>query len=456
MTAQLTFYGGAGTVTGANFLLDAGNPPAGGRILIDCGIREREQIADPQNYDAFPYDPKTIDALVVTHAHMDHIGRVPKLVRDGFRSPIYSTPATKEISAIMFEDALSIMKESAETRQFGMLYEEEDVARALSLWQVHEYHESFSIGDAKAEFLDAGHILGSAMAKLKRGERTIIFTGDLGNSPEPLLNDIESSEGANYVVIDSVYGDRVHEEREKRREHLREAVEETRRRGGVLLIPSFSIERTQILLFELNGMVEDGSMPKIPVYLDAPLAIRVTDVYRRYANLLNPVARGHFTSDDDPFSFPGLALTAQVKESLKIHNAPNPKIIIAGAGMSHGGRIREHEKRYLDDRKAAILFVGYQSPGSLGRRIQDGEKRVEIDHAHVRIRASVDTLSGYSGHADRDQLLRFIEKTAESLERVFVVMGEPKASLFLAQRARDFLGVEASVPEAGQSFLIDW
>ncbi len=468
MTARLTFHGGAGTVTGANFLLDtdsttstssgqAGSPQAGSqKILIDCGILQREMVCDTANSAPFLYDVSAVGALIVTHAHADHIGRIPRLVREGFRGTIYSTGATYELAALMFADALRVMQEDALKRGCEVLYEAEDVEKTLSLWNTHEYHEPFRVGDVTADFLDAGHILGSAMVKLTRNSRTVLFTGDLGNSPEPLLNDTEFPVGANYIVMESVYGDRTHEGREERREQLRECVEKVRARKGILLIPSFSLERTQLLLFELNVMIEEGKLAPIPVYLDSPLAIEVTGVFRKYKHLLNPTAQKHFSENNDPFSFQSLKLTREVNESRAIHAAPNPKVIIAGAGMSHGGRIRAHEKYYLGDKKATILFVGYQVPGSLGRHIQDGEKRVEIDGEHIRIYAERETLSGYSGHADREQLLTFVENAGAELQRVFVTMGEPRSSLFLAQRIQDFLGVDAVVPEAGQSFEIDF
>lgn len=280
----------------------------------------------------------------------------------------------------------------------------------------------------------------------------MIFTGDLGNSPEPLLNDTENPTGTNYLVMESVYGDRVHEQREERIELLREAIEDARKRHGTLLIPSFSVERTQIILFEIHMLIKEGKLAPIAIYLDAPLAERVTDVFRKYIQILNPAAQKEVQSGDI-FSFPGLSVIREHKEGLQ--HAPDPKVIIAGAGMSSGGRIRGHESRYLPDPNASVLLTGYQAPGSLGRRIQDGEKKVTIDGEHIEIRAKISALTGFSGHKDRDGLLDFVEHAGDNLEKIFVVMGEPKASQFLAQRIKDFLGVEAVVPRQGDSVEIE-
>ena len=450
-TSSITFYGGTGSVTGANFLLDTGEAC----ILMDCGAIEHENICDISNAQPFQYDPNTADVLVVTHAHADHIGRIPKLVHDGFKGTIYSTAATKELAELMFADAVIVMEMEMEKKGCTMLYQKADALDALNLWRTHEYHEPFEVGSTTIEFFDAGHILGSTMAKCTRNGRSILFTGDLGNSPEPLLNDTETPGGVNYIVMESVYGDRVHEHRDERVDILRQAIEDTRAHNGVLLIPSFSIERTQILLYEIEKMLADGSLSHIPVYLDAPLAIKVTDVFRRYKHLLNPEVQARFAEGIDPFTFEGLNLTSEVAQSHSIHTSPNPKVIIAGAGMSAGGRIRGHEKEYLSDPRATVLFVGYQAPRSLGRQIADGLKYVTIDGVKVIVQASIKTLTGYSGHRDRDGLMDFVEHTGETLERVFVVMGEPKSEMFLSQRIRDFLGIDAIAPEQGQRIEIE-
>lgn len=449
--ARITFHGGAESVTGANTLVETGTFS----FLVDCGIEQRESLCAEVNKGPFSQDTIAAQALIITHAHQDHIGRVPKLVREGFRGAIYSTPATKDLSALMFADALSVMREN--TDECEPLYDEKDIEQTLALWRTHEYHEQFTLGeDTTATFLDAGHILGSAMVRCERGGKTLLFSGDLGNSPEPLLCDTESPAGAHYIVMESVYGDRVHEGRAERTEKLRAIVENVRAENGVLLIPSFSLERTQVLLYELNTMVENGALAPIPVYLDAPLAIRVTDVYANRKDAMNDAVRERYARGDDPFSFKGLTLTLERRDSEAIHASGNPKIIIAGAGMSHGGRIREHERMYLSDKHTTVLFVGYQSPGSLGRRILDGAHEVEIDGVRVKVRAKTETIFSYSGHKDRDGLLAFAGEAAQSAKKIFVAMGEPRASLFLAQRIRDFYGVDAVVPRHGQSFEIEW
>jgi len=451
--ATLTFYGGVGDVTGANFLLNTGKK----NILVDCGIVQGGDEKEARNREAFAYDPSTIDSLVVTHAHIDHIGRIPKLVRDGFTGDIHSTSPTKDLAGLLFDDALSLMQEEAQEKGVEPLYAREDVTRALAQWHTHEYHESFAIGDdGTVEFLDAGHVLGSAIALFRRASRVCAFTGDLGNTPAPLLRDTEHLRGAHYLIMESVYGDRMHEDRDRRTDKLRQVVEENRARKGTLLIPAFSIQRTQILLYELNRMVEDGVIEPIAVFLDSPLAARVTEVYRKYPQYLNDAAKKRLQSDDDLFSFPGLTTVVQVADSRSILSAPSPKIIIAGSGMSHGGRIRAHEKTYLSDRNATVLFVGFQAPGTLGRRIKDGEKKVRIDDSRVRVRAHIETISGYSAHKDRDNLIAFAGDSADTLEHVFVAMGEPHSSFFLAQRLRSFIGAEATVPRIRESHEIKW
>ncbi len=450
MKSSIHFHGGAGEVTGANFLLDTGST----KILVDCGSREGPGASGIAPAP-FAYDVSAIDALLVTHAHQDHIGRIPELVRNGFRGTIYSTAATRDLSEIMFADALGIVSREAEYHGVTPPFDAEDIERAITLWKTHEYHEPFSIQDMSIEMLDSGHILGSAMMKVSRGGRSILFSGDIGNAPEPLLNDPEPPLGVQYLLMESVYGDRKHEGREDRKKHLREAIEDARTRTSALLIPSFSIERTQVLLSEINDMIEREGMAPVPIYLDSPLAVRITEVFKRYPELLNAASRAKRAGGDDLFNFKGLTIVGTGRESAAIDDLPNPKIIIAGAGMSSGGRIRGHQQALLGDKNTTVLFVGYQAPGSLGRRLQDGANKVQIDGEWVRVRAKMMTLSGYSGHADRDELIDFLENAGETLERAFIVMGEPKASLFLAQRAKDFLGADAYVPQKDERVEID-
>lgn len=450
--STLTFHGGAGTVTGAHFLFETG----GKKILIDCGLLQGGRYGKDENYEDFPYDPASIDTLIVTHAHADHIGRVPKLVKDGFTGTIYSTPATRDLSAVMFDDAVNILGREAAERGVAPLYESEHVAAALALWQTHEYHEHFSLGDdMTARFLDAGHVLGSAMVAFERDGVVFVASGDLGNSPAPLLRDTEAITNAHYLLMESVYGDRVHEKRDDREALLRDILRETFEKKRTLLIPAFAMQRTQILLYQINTLVESGAVPEMPVYLDSPLASRVTDVYRTYTHLYNDTIQEAMRAGDDIFEFPSFTIVDDSKESHALLSAPAPKVIIAGSGMSVGGRVLTHEKRLLGDKNTTILFVGYQGVGTLGRRIQDGAPTVTINNKKVRVRARRETIRGFSAHKDRDGLVDFVADTAGTVREVFVAMGEPKASLFLVQRLRDFLGVSARAPEAGERVVME-
>lgn len=453
MKSQLGFYGGVGSVTGANFMLDTG----GAAILVDCGLEQGSRFAAETNAEAFIYNPSDCDVLMVTHAHADHIGRIPKLVRDGFAGVIYSTKPTKDLSAIMLADALKVMEYEHERYGYEILYESGDIAAALRLWKTVDYDEKITLPDGiTAYYSDAGHILGSGMVHFTRGEKTIVFTGDIGNVPQPLLAPPVVPEGYDYLVMESVYGDRLHEDVAERTSLLQHYIEATRAKNGTLIIPAFSLERTQAMLLEINNMVEAGVIKPIPVFLDSPLAISVTSVYRQYINYLKPAVQDQIRSGDDIFDFAGLEFTETTKESNEIEGIKGAKVIIAGSGMSHGGRILRHEQNYLSDPKTTLLLVGYQSAGSLGRMLQDGAKKVTVDGKEVKVKAEIAQIRGYSGHADRDQLLGLVAAGCSNAKAVFVVMGEERSSLFLTQRLRDYIGLNAKAPNQNEEIEIDF
>src|SRR3989338_2568005 len=445
--AKITFYGGTGSVTGSNFLLEID----GERILVDCGLTQGFKLADDVNWDPFPYDPKAVDILFVTHAHVDHLGRIPKLISEGFRGKIYSTQPTRELAQPMLEDTAGILGKNTDLG-LDKIYSAENIKLTLLLWRGFAYHENIKITDnLQACFLNAGHILGSAMIEFIFNGKKILFTGDLGNSPSPLLPDTEKVTDVDYLIVESVYGDRNHESRPDRRRFLEKTIEDNYKRKGTLVIPTFSLERSQELLFELNTLVENNRIPMMPIFLDSPLAIRLTEVFKHYKGYLNEAAQNAMKSDKYLFDFPGLHNTLKSEESKLINTVPNPKIVIAGSGMSTGGRVVHHERHYLPDTNNTLLLTGYQAVGTPGRLIQEGVKTVRITGEDVTVRAHIVTISGYSGHKDSDGLLSFVEDTQDTLKKVFVVMGEPKSSMFLVQKLRDNLGLEAYAPEQGDS-----
>lgn len=453
MKTTLGFYGGVGSVTGANFMLDTGTVA----LLVDCGLEQGDRFAAAKNAEPFVYDPATVDFLLVTHAHADHIGKIPKLVRDGFTGTIYSTSATKDLSAIMLQDALKVMEHEARKLGQEPLYEEEDIQAALSHWKSVEYEEKITLPDGiTAWYTDVGHILGSGMVHLTRGDKKIVFTGDIGNVPQPLLSAPVIPKDYDYLVMESVYGDRLHEEVEERTALLRQYIEDTQKKNGTLIIPAFSLERTQAMLYEINNLVESGAIKSLPVFLDSPLAISVTGLYKQYVRYLRPEIQNQIRQGDDVFDFDGLQFTESMKDSRSIRGEHGAKIIIAGSGMSHGGRIRRHEKDYLGDPSTTLLLVGYQSVGSVGRMLQDGAPSITIDGAKVKVRAKIAQIRGFSGHADRDQLVELVAYGSQKAKQIFVTMGEERSSLFLTQRLRDYLGVNAVAPEQNQEVEIDF
>ncbi len=454
---RLIFYGGARSVTGANYLLDTGSI----KLLVDCGLNQGTKYAEDLNYQPFDYKPEEIKYVFITHSHIDHIGRLPKLYKDGFRGEVYATTATRDLMAVALPDNMKQIQQEAEESGHSPLFEQTDLDGLMSLVRGVNYYEPIELEPGvKVIFHDAGHILGSAIVEIQWLKETseirkIFFSGDLGNPPTPLLRPNDTIEGADYVVIESAYGDRAHETHERGKEKLISVIEDTIKRGGALIIPSFAIERTQELLFELNELFNAKRIPKVPVFIDSPLAIKMTAVYRKHPEYFNKETAHLIKSGDDVFDFPGLKMTATTEESKRINDVPPPKIVIAGSGMSQGGRILHHEIRYLPDPNSTILFVGYQVDGSLGRRIQKGEKEVKILGQPVSVNCRVENLSGFSAHADQPGLLRWIassKQNGKKPERVFVVQGEEEAARTLANLTHDDLGINAIAPQAGDSF----
>ncbi len=450
---KITFYGGAKSVTGANYLLDAGNI----KILVDCGLNQGSKYSEDMNYEKFAYDPAEINFVFITHSHTDHIGRLPKLFKEGFRGRVIASKPTIDLARKALPDNLNIITEEAKREGREPIFELKDLEGVLDLAEGFDYEVPINLGDGiKATLHDAGHILGSAIVEIDFEGKKIYFTGDLGNPPTPLLQPPYFPKDADYAVVESAYGSRIHEDRSARKLILENVIKETLSRGGTLMIPSFAMERTQELLYELNQLINHNQIPRVPIYVDSPLATNLTEVYKKYPDYFNKTAHHVIDSDDNIFNFPGLIFTKTVDESKAINNVKGPKIIIAGSGMSTGGRILHHEMRYLSDSNSAILFVGYQVQGSLGRRILDGEKEVKIFGEKIAVNCQIKAIGGYSAHADQPMLLKWIASAASggNLKKVFVVQGEEESSSILAEKAKADLKVDAIVPSQGESFAL--
>lgn len=466
---KISFYGAAQDVTGSNLLVET---VAGTRFIIDCGMFQGSKAEEKQNSKPFPYDVKDLDFVILTHSHIDHSGRLPKLVKDGFANAIYMTPATHDLAQIMLADSANIQESDArwENRQrkrrgakpVEPLYTQEDVNRTMPLIKTHFYDEIFSpVPDVKIRFRDAGHILGSSIVEIWAEENgatnKVVFTGDLGMRGHALIKDLAYVGAADTLIMESTYGNTVHADYENSLTELVEVINKVTGRGGTAVIPAFAVGRTQELIYELNKYYEYHNVPtsdRIPIYLDSPLATRATGVFMENTDVLNKEAKDLISSGDNIFRFSNLRYTESVDESKELNNDPTPKVIISASGMATGGRVRHHLKHTLWNEKNAVIFVGYQAAGTLGRILLDGTERVKIMGSWIDVRAEMYDMEGFSAHADRPTLLDWVDHFETKPSEVILVHGEVDEMNPLATELKERYGMDVKMPQAGDTLEV--
>ena len=467
---KITFLGAARVVTGSCFLVETEQT----KFLIDCGMFQGHAGENEANAAPFPFGLGEIDFLLLTHAHIDHSGRIPKLWLDGYRNPIYATKATADLCGIMLPDSGHIQEMDAEwdnrkRQRAGKapqqpLYTQQDALDALKLFRSRKYDEPFSpVTGVRVAFRDAGHILGSSILELwveEGGRETkAVFSGDLGYSGKPILRDPAIIQSADCLILESTYGNRLHENAAGKGERLTQIINETIARGGNIVIPSFAVGRTQELVYELNSRVEDPanlSQPfaRIPVYIDSPLAVSATQIFRENMDCFDEEARQFIAKGDNPLDFHNLHFVTNMEQSKRLNEDRESKIIISASGMCDAGRIRHHLKHNLWRRESTILFVGYQAEGTLGRRLVEGAKRVKLFGEDIRVNARIEVLEGFSGHADREGLLSWLEQFKQKPAKVVLVHGETDAMTSLSQEIAGRFGIETAMPAIGGSVTL--
>ena len=452
---NITFLGAAKTVTGSNFLLEG----AGKKIIVDCGLYQGKAKEERENYADFAYNVNEIDYMLLTHAHIDHSGRIPKLYVDGYRGPIYATKATCDLCSIMLPDSGHIQEmenvwQNKKRARVGKpslppLYTAQDAIDCLKIFKPVSYDQIIELDEnISVRFNDAGHMLGSSIIEVwvkENGEtKKIVFSGDLGNNDIPLLDSPTMIETADYLVMESTYGGRLHNKNDDKAEMFLNIVAETLDKGGNVIVPSFAVGRTQEILYELNKLKEQRTdeefikkyetLMKAPVYVDSPLAISATEVFKQNMDLFEEDVREEIRKGDNPLEFPGLKFTQTAEESKALNDDPHPHIIISASGMCEVGRIKHHLKHNLWNPNNTILFVGYQAPGTLGAKIVAGEKKVKIFGEEIAVNARIEYIEGYSGHADQEWLLNFVYSFITKPKHIFLVHGEPEGQKILKEK----------------------
>ena len=441
---KLVFNGAAQEVTGSCFHIITNS---GSQYLVDCGLFQGSYENDQKNAQDFNFNPKNIEAIFLTHSHLDHAGLIPKMYRQGFRGKIFATNPTKDFCNLLFEDASNLIIEKYFRTGERPIYEEEDAIGAVSLFNGIDYDKEYEFNNVKFIFRNSGHILGAATIELDIEGKKLVFSGDLGNYPVPIVPKYTYINEADYVFIESTYGGITHEAPDVRVTKFKQAVYNVFNKQSVLLIPSFALERTQEILFELNMMVESGEIVPLPVFMDSPLASKITQVFKKYEDFYNKETMKIINSGDDIFNFSGLQITDTVDESKKINSIPGPKIIIAGSGMCTGGRILKHLQRYIEDPNDFLLFVGYQAAGTLGRKIFDGEEVVEIEGREYKVRLNVDAIGGYSAHSDQPKSIEWLSHFDKNrLKKIFIIHGEKDKAEALSAGIKAELGIDTYIP----------
>lgn len=444
---KITFHGATKEVTGSCILIETKKT----KFLVDCGMFQGSYFAHEKNFEPFAFNAKDLDFVLLTHAHLDHCGRLPLLPMNGFEGKIYCTPATRELSEIILLDAAKVIKEEAMKHGHEILYKDKNVVFVMNYFWGINYGKKIKLSsDVTVCFRDAGHILGSAIIEVWIREnfktKKIVFSGDLGNYPVPIVRDTEMIDGADFVIVESTYGGRIHEPTGLRTVMLRQAILDSIGRDGVLMIPTFALERTQEILYELNYLHETRQIPKIPIFLDSPLAIEAVEIYKRYTNIFDNEAKLRIREGDELFKFDGLEMTRSVDQSKKINKVSPPKVILAGSGMSNGGRILYHLKLYLPNPKSHLLIISYQAEGTLGRALRDGAKRVIIDKEKINVKAKVTAIGSYSSHADQPKLLHWLKSMSKPKpQKIFIIHGEEKSSLMLADGIGQKLNLNSEI-----------
>ena len=473
---KVTFLGATKTVTGSNFLVEA----AGKKFLVDCGMYQGKAEDEWENSAPFAYDVHDIDFMLLTHAHIDHSGRIPKLYKEGYRNPIYATKATCELCSIMLPDSGHIQEMEIEWKnrkrvRKGLdpeppLYTAEEATKCLEVFSPIKYDEIIDITDKiHVRFNDAGHMLGSAIIEIwaeEDGKTTkAVFTGDLGNNDIPLLSSPTMIDDADYLVMESTYGGRLHNRNDDKAEMFLNIVSETLDKGGTVVIPSFAVGRTQEILYELNNLKDIRTdeefrkkyetLMRVPVYVDSPLAISATQIFKDNMDIFDEETQEIMRRGDNPLEFPGLQFTRTAEESKELNEKNESSIIISASGMCEVGRIKHHLKHNLWNPNSTILFVGYQAPGTLGRKIVDGAKKVKIFGEEIAVNARIEYIEGYSGHADQEWLLNFVYSFLRKPKTIFLVHGEPEGQVILKQKLQGTTQIPVIIPEYGEEYELN-